>query len=318
MTKLDLYDKKILYELDKNSTISLSELSKKIRRSKQFVLFRLKQLEREIITGYQAIIDMSKLGYFTFRIYFKFQQITNEDGKIFIEYVKKNLPEVWTITSIHGKWDYALFLGVKKISEFHKIWDIIILNYKKYIKSYIISIYAPIYNFNRKFFVDEKYDIVQRVYGDGEKIDIDDTDERLIKIYASNVRKSYLDMAKELKISSDTVRRRIKDLEKKKVIIGYKLGLNLESLGLASYRIDIQLVSTNRNKELFEYCKQNKYIYQINKTIGGADFEIEVVVKDFNHLKELLNEIRIRFKDVINDIDYFVFSTFHILNYIPD
>ena len=89
-------------------------------------------------------------------------------------------------------------------------------------------------------------------------------------------------------------------------------------MGYISYRIDLQLNSTARNKELFEFCKMRKNIYQINKTIGGADFEIEIIVKDNNHLLELIDEIKTKFKGVVNDIDYFAFSVFHILKYIPD
>ena len=69
---------------------------------------------------------------------------------------------------------------------------------------------------------------------------------------------------------------------------------------------------------MFEYCKQHKNIYQVNKSIGGADFEIEVTVKDLKNLISLIDEIKLRFKDVINDVEYFGFSTFHILKYIPD
>jgi len=317
--KIDLYDKKVLYELDKNSAISLPELSKKLKRSKQFVLYRMKKLEEEgIITGYHAIIDMSKLGYFTFRVYFKFQQMTKDEGKKFVEHVREKLTQVWTITSMHGKWDYALFLGVKKISEFHIIWNDIMLIYKKNIKNYNVAVYAPIYNFNRKFFLDITTESIQRVYGAGEKEEIDEIDFKIIEEYANNVRQSSLEMAKKLKISPDTVRNRIKNLEKKEIIVGYKLGLNLEKLDYVSYRVDLQLTSTERNKELFEYCKQHKNIYQINKSIGGADFEIEVIVKNLNHLIDLIDELKTKFKNVINDVDYFGFSTFHILKYIPD
>ncbi|MBW2999493.1 winged helix-turn-helix transcriptional regulator, partial [Candidatus Woesearchaeota archaeon] len=34
--KLDLYDKKILFELDRNARIATSELAKRIKKSKQF------------------------------------------------------------------------------------------------------------------------------------------------------------------------------------------------------------------------------------------------------------------------------------------
>ena len=317
--KIDAYDRKLLYELDKNSKIGLNELSSRLKKSKQFVLYRMKQLEESnIITGYNAIVDMSKLGYFSFRVYFKFQQTTIEEGKKFVDYVKNNLKQVWTITSMHGKWDYALFLGVRNIAEFHNIWDTIMLEYKPKIKTYNVAVYAPVYNFNRKFFIENPSEAIERIYGAGEKEDIDDLDWKIIEIYSNNVRQSSLEISKKLNVSADTIRARIKKLEDRKVITGYKIGLNLEPLGYVSYRIDLQLLSTKRNKELFEFCKRHRFIYQINKSIGGADFEIEVIVKDLTHLLQLIDEIKTSFKDVVNDVDYFGFSTFHILQYIPD
>ncbi|MEK6949798.1 MAG: Lrp/AsnC family transcriptional regulator [Nanoarchaeota archaeon] len=317
--KIDTYDKKLLYELDKNSAIGLPELAKKLKRSKQFILYRMKKIEEaNIITGYNAIIDMSKLGFFTFRVYFKFQKTTAEEGKKFVDYVRKRLNQVWTITSMHGKWDYALFLGVRNISEFHTIWDGIMLEYKPNIKAYNVAVYAPVYNFNRTFFIDAPEESVVRVYGAGEKENIDELDWKIIETYSNNVRQSSLEMAKKLHVSADTVRARIKKLEQRKIITGYKIGLNLEPLGFVSYRIDLQLLSTHRNKEIFEFCKLHKNVYQINKSIGGADFEIEAIVKDLNHLLSLIDEIKNKFKDVVNDVEYFGFSTFHILKYIPD
>jgi len=318
MEKLDLFDFKLLHELDKNSSITAADLAHKIGRSKQFVLYRLNKLQEKVISGYYAIVDMSKLGYFTFRIYFKFQQMTSEDGENFIKYVRDSFTQVWTITSMHGKWDYALFLGVKSVTELHNIWDLIMLNYKNKIKSYNVSLYAPIHNFNRKFLYKKETNFVERIYGIGTPENIDRIDEELLKIYASNVRISSIDIGKRLNISSDTVRRRIKNLEKRKIIVGYRIGLNLKSLGLTSYRVDLQLISTKRNKELIQYCRQHKYIYQVNKTIGGADFEMELVAYDFNHLLELINDIKLKFSDVINDVEHFEFTTFHVLKYIPD
>jgi len=317
--KIDTYDKKLLYELDKASNIPLQELSKKLKKSKQFILYRMKRLEEaNVITGYNAIIDTSKLGFFTFRVYFKFQQTTIEEGTRFVDYVKTNLKQVWTITSMHGKWDYALFLGVKTISEFHTIWDGIMLNYKPKIRTYNVAVYAPVYNFNRTFFIDAAEESIVRVYGAGEKEDVDDLDWRIIETYSNNVRQSSLEIAKKLNVSADTVRARIKKLEQRKIITGYKIGLNLEPLGFVSYRVDLQLLSTHRNKEIFEFCKLHKNIYQINKSIGGADFEIEAIVKDLNHLLRLIDEIKNKFHDAVNDAEYFGFSTFHILKYIPD
>ena len=316
--KVDLYDKKLLFELDKDSSLPLQILAKKLRRSKQFVLYRMNKLEQEgIITGYHAIVDMSKLGYFTFRVYIKFQQMTQKDLQAFVEHVRAAFTNVWTITSMHGKWDFALFIGVTSINEFHNVIDSLTNSYKPHIKIYDIAIYAPIYNFNRKFF-SVSGDAVERVYGTGAPETSDKLDRSIIEHFAPNVRVSSLALAKKLSVSPDTVRHRIKKLERSHIIVGYKLGLNVEKLGYTSYRVDIQLVSTQRNKELHEYCRMHRYIYQINKTIGGADFEIEVIVKDQAHLIALIDELKTQFSSVINDVDYFGFSTFHVLQYIPD
>ena len=163
MLKLDKYDKKLLYELDKKANLPLSVLASKLHRSKQVILYRMKKLEEDgIITGYHAIVDMAKLGYFSFRIYLRFHQTTEEEEKQFVAFVKKNYAQVWTITRMHGKWDFALFLGVKNIMEFHTIWDGVLLQYKPKIKNYNVAVYAPVYNFNRSF---ERYFIGNKKLG---------------------------------------------------------------------------------------------------------------------------------------------------------
>lgn len=317
--KPDLYDKKIIYELDKNASLELNNLAHKLKRSKQFVLYRMQKLEEEnIITGYHAIIDMSALGYFTFRVYIKLQQMTQKDVEAFVEKIRSTFSNVWTITSMHGKWDFALFIGVKTIPEFHTIIDAIHSKYKPHIKLHDIAVYSPIHNFNRAFFLETTQDRVERIYGAGHLTTIDQLDWNIITLYAPKARVSSLALSKKLHVSADTIRKRIKKLEQNGIIVGYNLGINLEKLGYTSYRVDIQLVSTTRNKELHEHCKMHNQIYQINKTIGGADFEIEVIVKDQVHLTMLIDEIKTQFSNVINDVDYFAFSTFHVLQYIPD
>ena len=315
--RLDQYDKKILYELDKDSSINLSKLAKIIRKSKQFTLFRLKRLEEEgIITHYTAIVDMAKLGFFTFRIYVKFQQFTMDELNEIVERLKKQ-----TIALCHGKWDLAFFIGAKKIEEVHKIWDEFLSKYKNKVESYNFSLYSPIFNFNRTFFLESKKDkeeILTRTYGESKFEEIDKNDWAVIKEYAPNARKSVLELSRILKLSPETVKKKVKLMEKRKIICGYKLGLDINRLGCISYRIDLELLSTKRNRELFEYCKHNKNIYQINKTIGCADFEIEVIVKDLNELLRIIEDIKMRFKDIVNNTSYFSYSTYHLLNYIPD
>ncbi len=72
--KLDLKDKKILYELDKNARASISDIGRAVRLNKNTVNYKIKRLEEQkVILSYYTVIDNSKLGYLTsFRCYSKF------------------------------------------------------------------------------------------------------------------------------------------------------------------------------------------------------------------------------------------------------
>ncbi len=321
--ELDLFDKKIIYELEKDSSQPVSKIAKKINRSKEFVNFRIHRLEKEnILLSYSAIVDMAKLGYFTLRVYIKWQNITLEEKQKFYEKIKIR-ENVWTTTVLHGKWDFAFFIGIKAqdyIESFHKLWEEIQLEYKGKIFDSKIAIYAPIHNFNKRFFMDNEknIEVIERVYGAGKAAVFDDLDEKIINIYSGNVRMPHQEIAKQLKVTSETVRLRIKQLEKKEIIVGYKINLNLQKLGYQGYRVDFLLNSIKRNKELFNYIKYHKYFYQINKSIGGADFEAEIVVENLSHLLEILEEVVKEFRDVIRGYEYFGYTEFPTLSIVPD
>jgi DNA-binding Lrp family transcriptional regulator len=319
--KIDSLDKSLLYQLELDSSQSLTKLSKKLRRSKEVILYRLKRLQDEkILIRCNAIVDMSKLGYFTFRVYIKWQNITLEQKEMFYEEISKN-ENIWTLAILHGKWDFAFFIGVKSsdyITEFHDIWRSILLKYKDKIAESKIAIYAPVYNFNKKFFCEGKVESIERVYGQGGLIDFDKLDEKIINLYANDVRQPFTDVARKLKVSPETIRQRIRKLEQKKVFAGYKVDLDFPKLGFQGYRVDFFLNSIARNKELFEYLKQHKYFYQVNQSIGGADFETEIIVKDLKHLLEILEGVVKRFSDVIRSYEYFGYSGFPKLSMVPD
>ena len=77
MLKVDLKDRKILYELDYDSRQSLSKIGQKVGLHKNVVLYRIKRLENlGIISFYYTVIDSFKLGYSSFRVYLVLQNIT--------------------------------------------------------------------------------------------------------------------------------------------------------------------------------------------------------------------------------------------------
>lgn len=319
--ELDILDKRILYELERDASVPLSAIAKKVRRSKEVVNYRIGRLQREgIILGFHAIVDMSKLGYFTFRVYIRWQNMTAEEKAEFNTLLGRK-KDIWTIAVLHGRWDIAFFIGIKSaelMTGFHEIWSWVQAKYKEKIAESKIAIYSPVHNFNKTFFMDGRFAVVERVYGRGTLAQTDEVDEAILRSYATNVRNSFAAIGDVVGITGEAVRRRIRKLERHDVIAGYKIDMDLSKLGYQGYRVDFSLNSTVRNSELFEYLKQHRYFYQVNKSIGGADFETEIVVEDLQHLLAILEDVVDRFRDVVRNYEYFGYSNFPKLSIVPD
>ncbi|MBT3690956.1 AsnC family transcriptional regulator [Candidatus Woesearchaeota archaeon] len=316
--KLDIVDKKILTELELNSSIHLNKLAKKVNKSPETTSYRIQRLKEEgILNRTHLIADMSKFGYTTFRVYIKWQYMTLQDKSDFYTYLKQ-IPQIWTTAQLHGKWDLGFFVGIKHSKEFKKIWNQIEALYKEKIAEYKIAIYSLVHNFNKTFLLDNFDCILQRSSGEQLEIPHDETDENIIYTYGKDVRQPLHKVAKEVGVSIETVRKRIKRLEREGVIVGYKTDMDLSKLGYQGYRVDFYLKSTKRNKEIFEYLKNHKNFYQINESIGGADIETEIIIENLVLLLEELEKIVKRFKDVIKYFEHYGYTGFPSLSIVAD
>lgn len=76
MERIDLKDRKILYQLDIDSRQSFRSIGKKIGLSKDVVAFRVKKLkEKVIILRFHTEYNYLSLGLTSLRFYIKFQNM---------------------------------------------------------------------------------------------------------------------------------------------------------------------------------------------------------------------------------------------------
>ena len=305
MNQLDLKDRKILQELEKDARAPLSIIARKVGVSKQLLGYKIRRLEETgIIEGYHALIDTSRLGFTTYRVYLRLQNLTQRKNEKLFRFLA-NLKETAIMFTLDGRWDAGMAIMVKSIYEFYTFWEKV-MAHKALIADYHISIYSPIYHFRRSFLSEKKeksFDVL--ILGGKEKADYDDLDLEILKELAPNVRRPLTDIAKKLGKSPQLVINRLKIIEKKGIIQGYRPILNWEKLGYGYYKIDITLTNFSKYNELFSYCKQHPYIVQIDKTIGGSDFEIEIYTKSKTHFREIMQELQDKFEGMIKNYEYF-------------
>lgn len=319
MIKLDLKDRKILYELDQNSRQALSQLGKKVGLPKNVVAYRIKRLEKKgIIKNYYTIIDASKLGYISFRIYLNFQYTTPEIEKEIIDYFIKNKHTYW-IGSITGKFNLVVIMWVKNVNDFYNFWQDTLNKYRDYIQDQLLTFYFQLIHYKYTYLLPTKKEKGKaEVSGGSKKIKTDSTDFMILRILSKNARVPVTEIAKKLNTTPTVVKYRIKKLTKLGVIQGYRTRIDLLKLGYLHYKVDIFLKDYKRVNDIIKYIKFCPNLVYLNKTVGYADIEIELHYKNLTELEIFMNDLKTKFKGLIKNHTYFVIDPFLKIQYMPE
>jgi len=317
IVKLDLKDRKILAELDSNARQSNSEIAKKIGLNKNTVNYKIKRMTEEgVIGGYYSVIDSSRLGYFSMRVYLKFFRSSKADEKELVDWLIKN-KIVGVIGKIETNYDLVFMVWIKDIYQFREFWKEFKSKFRKHFWKEKVHIFSRVLHFKRKYILNSKKESFDKVeIIGGNRIEkFDDLDINILNILAKNARVSLIEISDKLKTPVRTIAFRIKELEKKGIIQGYRVNINLEKIGYEYYKLNFILDDCSKNQELENFCKGNEKIIFIDETLEELDFEIDVEVKDKKELLDLIEKIKDKFP--VRDLEILTYDKYLKLESIP-
>jgi len=323
MAKIDLKDRKILYQLDLNCRQSNNQIGRKVGLSKEVVNYRIKRMQDNgIIKCFWTSINSLKLGYYAFRIYINFLDVSAEVKNEIIQYFI-NYKNVWTLQSAKGPVDLSAVIWSDDIYNFNLFWNKTLDKYGNYFENYSVSILTQVNCLKRSYLINERYDNSDRNFYTisciGEPIKIDKLDYHLLNEIADNARISLLKLAERLNSSSQTINYRIKSLIKKGIILAFRVDIDISHLDLQNCMIDIYLKDHTKGKKIKEYLKGNPYVcYIMDMTIGWCDINFELLVKNFNSLTKIIDEIDKRFPGAIRKTNFWMARKIHKERWLPE
>jgi len=322
MSKIDVKDRKILYELDVNARQSFSKIAKKVGLSKSSVSYRINRLENEgVIQNYYTFIDGIRLGYVILRLYIIYQYTTKEIENEIIEYFLKNKATV-AIYSIDGRYDLEIIFWIKDINQFYNIWNDTLKRYSDFFQDQVLSFYIKYITFKNSYLIYETKNNFHNqnvdMMGGGEQVKIDETDYNILKIISSNARMPLSEIAKKIKINPDTICYRLNKLKKNRIIQGFRVNIDYSKLGYQYFKTDIYLKDYIQRKKIINFIKTNPHLISINETTGVSHLELELHLKSLLHLNEVMNEIQTRFPLAVRNYKYFNFQKIHKYTFFPE
>lgn len=301
---LDVKDKKLLAGLEMDARATHTSLAKKLNISKQAITYRIEKLEKEgIIQGYNAIIDLNKLGQTIYVIYLKLIRMNSSMEKLWINEFEKN-ESVIAVGKNAGSWDVTIVIRAKNNQELDEILKKIISNKSDKIKEKLITseIESTYFNMN----IIEKTKLVQfSTSAIQEKLRLDEKDEKLLTLLAENCRSTLVELAGKLNMSANGVKNKIQQLEKKKIIIGYKTKINYEKLGFLQFRVFLHLKSlTKENYEIIKkFLTTQGNVESVSRYVGYADVDFRCYTKNIFELYSLIFLIKDKFLQKIIEVN---------------
>ncbi len=307
---LNLKDRRIIAELDLNARATFQEVGKKARLSKETVIYRIKNLEkRGIIQRYTTLVNFAKLGYTGYAIFSRFQNVNDELKTEIISYLK-NIPELYWIALIGGKFDIAFGILAKNIFQFNRIYYTILTAYGDYIVDNTIAIRTELRQHPRNYLLEKKVGTFEPPYfGKEPEVEtLDALDSDILSLLSNQARINVVDIAHTLHKPSSTIALRIKQLEKRKIIEGYTTYIKAQQYGMQSYRLLLNLQSMNEKvrNHLFSYVNANEHMILAIETVGEWNFEITLETSSHEKLQTEIAKLRSSFKNIIKNIEIII------------
>lgn len=321
MERIDLKDKKLMYELDSDSRQFSAQLGKKVGLSKQGISLKINNLVKKgIVKSFVTVLNTPLLGRLSFRLYFKLIDVNPTEEKQFRDYLIEHYDVSWVV-GCEGIWDYMAVVFPLDFQKFEEFMVGLNNKFGKFIEKKDIALVTRAYHFRSGYLLGKKKELPDMVYAGqpSEIVKVDSYDEKIMSLLARNSRISIVDLAGKVKLNVKTVASRIERLKKLNVIEGFTTTIDYEKIGFERYKVFIRTKNLNllSEKKFIEYARLHPYVLYYSKSIGSSDVELELIVKNSIHLREVLAEIRERFGNLIKSYETMKIYTEYKLDFFP-
>ncbi len=318
MIEIDKKDKEILFALDRNCRQSLNAIAKKTRLSKDVVRYRIHRLEKEgYITGYISVIDFTKLGHHIVRLYVKLQNTTAKIEEEIVNYLMQQ-ETIIIVYRTDGNYELAIGFLVKDLRDYQETFEAFLNRYRPYVVDKNFSVFHDYLQYFRNYLVEEKErDYTELSTGSHKLYEYDDTDILILNEISTYARMSLVDLSQKLYIPINTIKYRLKNLERNKVIVAYRALIDYHKFGFDYYKVDFILEDRSIMSALQEFVRRNPYIIYRDSSIGGSDFEFDCELPSQAAFYALIEEIRTLFPKKIRSFFYYKAIRIYKYSYFP-
>src|SRR3989338_908862 len=277
--EVDALDYKIMHELYLNSRVPLSALARKLRMSKQRVNYRIQKLLKEgSIKAFITMTDRARIGYTYDMFCYETSPFSErQEQAVFRKLLALN-PTI--LFKCEGKWNIMAGFVEKSIYDLAQKQQ----QMRFILRGHIIKEYHLLHMQSLRYRMPQSdEDVHSPIFSSGKKTDvisIDDKDVKVLRALSNNARASYLELSKMLRMPPETIRYRMKQLQKNKAILGFSISVDPNLHGMHHYRVYVNLSIPNRQtlEKILSHVSSIPQVTRIITLVSDYDFCYDAVV----------------------------------------
>jgi len=320
LPSFDSKDRKILYELEQDCRRSLGEIAERTGLSKQTLHYRMQRLvDGGVIAGFITAIDPAKLGYVNHRVLMQLGELDEAKRKVFLDFLIAH-GNVSHVASCEGKFDIAITVLAENLVQFNAIFRAILKEFPGRVKNHDVGMAYELADYPRTHLISDKKERKPALAsGEPKRIELDGGDVRILSALSKNARIPTIELADVAGLSPNTVRQKIRRLEKEGVIRRYTILLQHSRIGLQNYEmlISTQNLTDEDEKGIEDFCRMNDRVTSMRKGVGRWDIGIGFDADSSAHFQEFLTGFRSRFSNLIREFEYVPILQVHKLDHFP-
>ena len=287
--KIDKIDLRILYELDRDCRTPLSQIAEKIRKSPQYVKYRVERLKEEQIIRSVALLSgypENCLEYCAF-LRLKGSDIIGE--KTLIDFIFK-MPETHRLYLCDGEIDIIATFIVQDFSAIDSIKNSLTSNFP-IIDTIHFNQIPKSEIFGKKFLIQSAIEPQKIIFGK-IKWPEDEDSQKMLSEFGKNPFASSVEMAKNLGISYDKAKYFFK---KNSALLKTTLILS----NSISKKAILLLDASGELEKIRRHCEFNNNITQIDSIAGENNFAVYFECPHDTEINRPIKEFLYMFRDSI-------------------
>ncbi len=318
---LDKIDYRLLWHLDNNARLPVAELARHIGVSRQTCDYRLeKLLQEKVLLGFIASVDIHRIGYLSYRVYYRFRSIGAEKRNEIFEHLILHPNTLWVVTTA-GEWDMEVVFVARNFVHFNNLLKEFHVKFGHAFARSNISMSPVSYHFKRDYLIGaQRAQFSPTFYGFEPRVESwDETDFLILDGLSKNCRCTNDELAEKIGVAPQTLRIRLQKLEAEHVIPSYRILIDLPKISRSYFKLMLafESISEKDEKRIYNLCAERNFVIYLTEVLGDWQMELEVETSGREEVQTLLDDVRSAFPHTIRHYEILEVTRELKINYFP-